>query len=140
MFRLADKGGFSLPVASLAEQCGVDASSVSAWLKTLRNDGFLTCVSNSYIVGLKAKSYEARGPLLAAIKRRKETYNYATTLPRNPPKDGEFYKYFLHLSKKIPVLRDYKLVIDSLPGIDSKGRREMALRIFNLDRVKETRV
>lgn len=137
MFRLADKGGFSLPVASLAEQCGVDATTVSSWLSWLKKAGFLSCVSHSYIVGLKAKSYEARGPLLAAVKARKETYNYATTLPKAAPKDGEFYRYFLSLSKKVPVLRDFKLVINELPGIQLKGRYNMALKIFQHDRRKE---
>lgn len=139
MFRLADKGGFGLPVASLAEQCGTNAATVSGWLRTLKNDGFLSCVSHSYIVGLKAKHYEARGALLKAIKARKETYNYAAVLPRNNPKDGEFYRFFLHLSKKIPVLRDFKLTIESLPGIKEKGRYDMALRIFKHDRNKESR-
>lgn len=140
MFGLSKQGGFSLPVASLADACGVDAGSVSAWLSWFKKAGFLSCVSSSYIVGLKAKSYEARGVLLEAINKRKETYNYATTLPKQTPKDGEFYQYFLHLSKKVPVLRDYKLILNSVPGITENNRYQMALRIFQCDRIKESRV
>jgi hypothetical protein len=58
-------------------------------------------------------------------------------MPRRAPKDGEFYNFFLYLSKKIPVLRDYRLAVESIPGVQEKGRYDMAMRVFQCDRRKE---
>jgi hypothetical protein len=139
MFGLANKDGFSLPQKSLAEQVGVSSGVVAAWLEWFRINGLLKKVSNSYIVGLKAIKYTAQGPLLEAIKSRRVSINYSITLPKRPPQDGGFYRYFLSLSKKLPNWLDYKTVVAELPGIQYKGRYKMAERIFKLDRIKEQR-
>ena len=139
MFGLANKDGFSLPQKSLAEQIGVTSAVIGTWLEWFRTNGLLKKVSNSYIVGLKAIKYTAQGPLLESIKSRRNIISYAITLPKRPPQDGEFYTYFLSLSKKLPNWLDYKTVVAELPGIQYKGRYKMAERIFKLDRIKEQR-
>jgi len=128
---------FSLPTKTIGEQCGVDSSTVSTWLKWFRDNNLLVKLSNSYIVGLTAIKYKAIGVLRAAIIKRKQGLSYITVLPKKLPKDGQFYRFFLSLSaRKLPWLQ-FKSLLDAVPGIEYKNRYQMAKNIWECDRRKE---
>lgn len=138
-FGLANDQGWSLAQADLAAFIGTTQHTVGRWIQMFIANGWLWKASNSYIVGLKAIKYNAIGDLRSDILSRKKTMNHAKTLIARPPTNGEFYHYLLRLSKAIPSWDSYKMIVESLPGIERKGRYKMATAIFCLDRRKESK-
>lgn len=135
---LKEARGWSLSQRDMAEAIGVSQASLSAWIKLFQANGWLRKVSNSYIVGISALKYVAQGDLLEAIKEHNQNFNPPKRLPIRPPNKGEFYRYFLSLSQRIPTWEAYSLAVDSLPNITDK-RRKQAKAVFHCDRRKSNK-
>lgn len=130
------KKGFALPQKSLAAFLGVSQATVSCWIKRLIELGWLKPTSRSYIVGIKAITYTAHGPLLSMIK----VQDHPTTLPRHLPKDGEYYKFLCSLSKRCNSWAEFSLALEHVPDIVKKGRLRMAYAIRRCDDRKSRRI
>jgi len=140
MHGLVKKGGFGLSQRSLATYLGVSQATVSQWLKRLVSMGWLKPVSNSYIVGLKAKYYTAHGELQNIIREHKNATNYVKRLPQMEPTEGNYYKFLLSLSRRCRTWAEFKLALSHVNDIDKKGRLRMAYAIRRCDERKSRRI
>lgn len=134
------KKGFALPQKSLAAFLGVSQATVSCWIKRLIELGWLKPTSRSYIVGIKAITYTAHGPLWSMIKVHEAAQVHPTTLPRHLPKDGEYYKFLCSLSKRCNSWAEFSLALEHVPDIVKKGRLRMAYAIRRCDDRKSRRI
>lgn len=139
MHGLLSKDGFGLSQRGLSSYLGVSQATVSIWIQKLVDMGLLKPVSNSYIVGLKAKHYVALGNLREWIVKNKNSCNYVKILPQFHPVDGEYYKFFLSLSRRCGSWTEYKLALSHVNDIDKKGRLRMAYAIRRCDERKSRR-
>jgi hypothetical protein len=139
MNNLMSKDGFGLSQRCLSAYVGVSQATVSIWIKKLVQLGLLKPVSNSYIVGMKAKHYVACGPLRDWIVENKNSCNYVKVLPQFHPVDGEYYKFFLSLSRRCNSWSEFKLALSHVNDIDKKGRLRMAYAIRRCDERKSRR-
>lgn len=139
MHGLLQNGGFGLSQRSLAVATGVSQATVSQWLKRLVSMGWLKPVSNSYVVGLKAKYYTAHGELKNIIREHKNATNYVKRLPQMEPTDGNYYKFLLSLSRRCRSWAEFKLALSHVNDIDKKGRLRMAYAIRRCDERKASR-
>lgn len=139
MHGLLQKGGFGLSQRSLSTFLGVSQATVSQWLRRLVSMGWLKPVSNSYIVGLKAKYYTAHGELQNIIREHKNATNFVKRLPQMEPVDGNYYKFLLSLSRRCRTWAEFKLALSHVNDIDKKGRLRMAYAIRRCDERKASR-
>jgi DNA-binding Lrp family transcriptional regulator len=139
MHGLLNKDGFGLSQRCLSSYLGVSQSTVSGWIKRLVEIGLIKPISKSYIVGLKAKSYIATGMLKEWIVKNKNSCNYVKILPQFHPVDGQYYSFFLSLSRRCISWSDYKLALSHVNDIDKKGRLRMAYAIRRCDERKSRR-
>ena len=139
MHGLLNKDGFGLSQRCLSSYLGVSQASISIWIQKLVDLGLLKPVSNSYIVGLKAKHYVATGLLREWVVKNKNSCNYVKVLPQFHPVDGEYYKFFLSLSRRCGSWAEYKLALSHVNDIDKKGRLRMAYAIRRCDERKSRR-
>lgn len=139
MHGLLHKGGFGLSQRSLSTYLGVSQAVVSQWLKRLVSMGWLKPVSNSYIVGLKAKYYTAHGELQNIINIHKNSTNFVKKLPQMEPTAGNYYKFLLSLSRRCSTWAEFKLALSHVNDIDKKGRLRMAYAIRRCDERKSRR-
>ena len=140
MHGLLQKGGFGISQRSLATCLGVSQATVSQWLKRLVSMSWLKPVSNSYIVGLKAKYYTAHGQLKNIIIEHKNSKNFVKKLPQMAPTDGNYYKFLLSLSRRCTTWSEFKLALSHVNDIDKKGRLRMAYAIRRCDERKSRRM
>jgi Mn-dependent DtxR family transcriptional regulator len=140
MHGLVKKGGFGLSQRSLATYLGVSQATVSQWLKRLVSMGWLKPVSNSYIVGLKAKHYTAHGELQNIIRDHKNATKFVKVLPQMAPTEGNYYKFLLSLSRRCRTWAEFKLALSHVNDIDKKGRLRMAYAIRRCDERKSRRI
>lgn len=140
MHGLVQKSGFGISQRSLATFLGVSQATVSQWLKKLVSMGWLKLVSNSYIVGLKAKYYTAHGQLMNIIIEHKNSINFVKKLPQMAPTDGNYYKFLLSLSRRCNTWAEFKLALSHVNDIDKKGRLRMAYAIRRCDERKSRRI
>lgn len=128
--------GWSMPTKALGASCGVPCGTVSRWLKELQEAGLLTLLDPSYIVGIKAKKYQAKGALTDFIKFHIASYRKPSTPRVIPtPKPGSYYPTLLFLSRAILTDNDYYRTIDSLPEMN-RDRMRQARAIRNCDKRK----
>ena len=139
MHRLISKDGFGLSQRCISAYLGVSQAVVSCWIKKLVELGLLKLVSNSYIIGIKAKHYVALGVLRDWIIKNRNSVNYLRVLPQFHPTDGEYYKFFLSLSRRCRSWSEFKLALSHVNDIDKKGRLRMAYAIRRCDERKSRR-
>lgn len=139
MHGLLHKGGFGLSQRSLSTYLGVSQAVVSLWLRRLISMGWLKPVSNSYIVGLKAKYYTAHGELKNIINDHKNANRFVKKLPQMAPTEGNYYKFLLSLSRRCSTWAEFKLALSHVNDIDKKGRLRMAYAIRRCDERKSRR-
>jgi hypothetical protein len=139
MHNLLNKDGFGLSQRCLSSYLGVSQATVSMWIKRLIDLRLIKPVSNSYIVGIKAKHYIALGPLREWIVKNKNSCNYPKVLPQFHPVDGTYYQFLLSLSRRCMSWSEYKLALSHVNDIDKKGRLRMAYAIRRCDERKSRR-
>jgi hypothetical protein len=139
MHNLLNKNGFGLSQRCLSSYLGVSQATVSMWIKRLIDLRLIKPVSNSYIVGIKAKHYIALGPLREWIVKNKNSCNYPKVLPQFHPVDGTYYQFLLSLSRRCMSWSEYKLALSHVNDIDKKGRLRMAYAIRRCDERKSRR-
>lgn len=127
---LAKDTGWNLPLEQLALNIGSSPSQVSRILKELVQEGLIVCIDPSYLKGVKAKTYKAKGALFHAIQKHKSDYMLSGKptksvkgLP-NAIQDGQFHKLCLQVLNRFNTAEAFQAYIRGLSGITPKRLKE----------------